>query len=73
LATKAKKKRSKKISKIHDIKTSIMKKRFLKVISLPLALLSLIPMIIIVSVYYILTGKESPGTMIEKYVIWLDS
>lgn len=49
-----------------------MKKRLLKVISLPIAVFFLmIPMLIIQSILWIIFGKKTPLDRVEEYFNWL--
>jgi hypothetical protein len=51
-----------------------MVKRLLKVVSVPVAVFVLmIPMIIIQSVRWVITGSKTPMKVIEDYMEWLDN
>jgi hypothetical protein len=51
-----------------------MAKRLLKVISVPVAIIILmIPMIVIQSVRWVITGSKTPMKVIEDYMEWLDN
>jgi hypothetical protein len=51
-----------------------MAKRLLKVVSVPIAIfLLMIPMIIIQSVRWVITGSKTPMQVIEQYMEWLDN
>ncbi len=47
------------------------KTRLLKVLSLPIALLILLPVIILQSCIWIVKGKRTPGDVIQSYLDWL--
>ena len=48
-----------------------IKTRLLKVLSLPIALLILLPVIILQSCIWIVKGKRTPGDVIQSYIDWL--
>jgi hypothetical protein len=51
-----------------------MVKRLLKVVSVPVAVFILmIPMIIIQSVRWVITGSKTPMEVIEDYMEWLNN
>lgn len=49
-----------------------MKKRLLKVVSVPIFFALAIPMLIIQSIIWIIVGKKNPTELIVDYFDWLD-
>ena len=49
-----------------------MLKRFLKVISVPIAIILVLPLLIVCSITYIFIGKYSPIYVVNKYMEWID-
>jgi len=48
-----------------------MKTRLLKVLSVPIALVIVIPVVILQSGIWIVTGDRTPGDVIQSYINWL--
>ncbi len=48
-----------------------MKIRLLKVLSVPLALGLLLPMVIVQSIIWVIKGERTPGDVINSYIKWL--
>jgi len=48
-----------------------MKKRLIKALSIPTAMIILIPFIILFSIVWIIKGKYNPMELIDKYLTWL--
>jgi hypothetical protein len=49
-----------------------MKERLLKVLSFPLALMLIFPVVVIIPLQWIFTGKNSIEEVMMKYMDWLD-
>jgi len=48
-----------------------MKKRLLKVLSIPTAVALFIPIVALSAIVWIISGKHNPTEMIDKYFNWL--
>jgi hypothetical protein len=58
---------------IRRFKTVVMRKRFCKAISVPLALGLFVPIVVGTAVAYVFAGSPTPFKVLEKYFGWLDN